>query len=288
MATMRKWSFFIVVLLKNVKAAVTDEDVIVVKENSNYFIPSSKGKSHNIWPLVVLFVLMFIIFVLAFIPWNENVFKISFFTDITKNITEFKIFKFAIFGKLLGNTNAFGAWTATDLYLVMAFVVLILAIIYRIKIDDIIDGFAEGAKKALAPAVITLLVYTILVLVTYHPFQLSIYKAILGITKGFNVATTACVAIIASILNADPSYVFQSVLPYFMSLKYNSELYGLVGIMFQSLYGITMLVAPTSIVLLAVLSALNVSYKEWLGKIWKFFVEFLVVLLIIFIILAVI
>lgn len=272
---------------RNVKAAVTDEDVIVVKDN-NYLIPPVRGKDHSIWPIVLLFVLMFITFVLAFIPWNENSLNVSLFTDITKNVTEFKIFKFAIFGKILGNTNAFGAWNSADLYLVMALVVLILSIIYKVKFDDILDGFAEGAKKALAPAVIVLLVYTILVTVTYHPFQLTIYKAILGLTKGFNVATTACVAIIASVLNADPSYVFQSVLPYFISVKTNSELFGIVGIMFQSLYGLTMLVAPTSIVLLSVLSALNISYKEWLGKIWKFFVEFLVVLLIIFIILTVI
>ena len=276
---------------KNNKAAVTDEDVIVVKENNNYFIPASKGKDHKIWPLVLLFVLMFITFVLAFIPWNENSLNVGLFTDITKNVTEFKIFKFAIFGKILGNTNAFGAWNTADLYLVMALVVLLLSIIYKIKLDDVFDGFAAGAKKALAPALIVILVYTILVTVTYHPFQLTIYKAILGLTKGFGVLsvfTTSLVAILASILNADPSYVFQSVLPYLVSLGIDSKAYGIIGIIFQSMYGLTMLVAPTSIVLLAVLSALNISYKEWLGKIWKFLLEFLVVLIIIFIILTVI
>ena len=35
-----------------------------------------------------------------------------------------------------------------------------------------------------------------------------------------------------------------------------------------------------------VLSVLNISYKEWFGKIWQFLLEFLVVLLIIFVILA--
>ena len=273
---------------RNVKAAVTDEDVIVVKGDNSFLIPKGKPGKHSVWPLVVFFILMFVVFVLAFIPWNENALKVSLFTDITKNVTEFSVFKFAIFGKILGNTNAFGAWTSADLYLVMAIVIILLAVIYKVKLNDFLDGFAEGAKKALAPAVIVILCYTVLVIVTYHPFQLTIYKAILGLTKGFNVATTALVAILASILNIDPSYVFQSVLPYLISVKTNSELYGIIGIMFQSLYGLTMLVAPTSIVLLSSLSVLNISYKEWLGKIWKFFLEFLVVLLIIFIILAVI
>ena len=156
--------------------------------------------------------------------------------------------------------------------------------------DDVLDGFAEGAKKALAPAVIVLLVYTVLVAVTYHPFQLVIYKALLGLVKGkfawYSVFPTSLVAIIASVLNADPSYVFQSVLPYLVSLKIDTDLYGVIGIIFQSLYGLTVLVGPTSIVLLSVLSVLKISYLDWLKKIWKFALEFLAVLLIIFIILT--
>ena len=275
----------------NNKAALKDGKVIVLTEAEEVdsvteYVPSKSGSNHSVWPFTVLFILLFILVVLAFISWDAM--GVKLFNNMTSATTSFELFKFPIFAKVLGTINSFGAWSLTDLFVPLALIVVLLSVIYKVSFNEVLDGFVAGAKKALGPAVLSVLVYAILVLVTYHPFQLSIYKAILGITKGFNVATTACVAIIASILNADPSYVFQSVLPYFMSLKYNSELYGLVGIMFQSLYGITMLVAPTSIVLLAVLSALNVSYKEWLGKIWKFFVEFLVVLLIIFIILAVI
>ena len=77
--------------------------------------------------------------------------------------------------------------------------------VFNIKFDDIIDGFVAGAKKALAPAVVIILVYTCLVITTYHPFQLTIYKAILGLSDGFNVATTALIAILSSLFNADPS-----------------------------------------------------------------------------------
>jgi len=84
------------------------------------------------------------------------------------------------------------------------------------------------------------------------------------------------------------SYSFQSVIPYYTSVVTNVDNYGIAGIIFQSMYGFVMLFAPTSVVLMAALSYLGVSYKEWLKNIWKLLLELFIVLLIIFIILALI
>jgi len=189
---------------------------------------------------------------------------------------------------LLGTFNSFGNWTITDLFLPMALTILVLTIIYKVKLDDVFDGFIAGAKKALAPAALVILIYSILVIVTYHPFQLVIYKAILGLSKGFNIVTTVFVSILASFFNSDMSYSFQSVIPYYTSVVTNVDNYGTAGIIFQSMYGFTMLFAPTSIVLMAALSYLGISYKEWLKNIWKLLLELFIVLLIVFIILSLI
>ena len=149
-----------------------------------------------------------------------------------------------------------------------------------------LDGFANGVRKALLPAFISVLIYTCLVLVTYHPYQLTIYKALLGIGKGFNIVTTLFVSILASLFNGDISYVSQSVIPYYTSVVTNTDNYSIVGVIFQSMYGVAMLFAPTSLVLMGILAYLKVSYKDWLKTIWKLLLELFVALLIIFIILA--
>ena len=276
---------------KDNKAAAKGDGVIVVKENEvsndNGLIPNSVGKNNKIWPLVTAFSVIFVIMILAFIPWSD-VFEISAFSDAATAVSEFELFGFPLFGKILGTFNAFGAWNIVDMFLVLAVVVLLLAVIYKLKLDDVFDGFANGVKKALVPALLVILIYTILVLVTYHPFQLVIYKAILGLTKGFNVLTSTIVAILASLFNGDPAYAFQSVLPYLTSVVTNTDNYPIVGVLYQSIYGLTMLVAPTSMILMTVLSYLNISYKSWLKTIWKLVVELLVVLLIIFTILVLI
>ena len=260
------------------KAALMDEDVIVV--------PKKVLGSHNIWPFVVTFTLLFVVFVLAFITWGDNGFGVKLFDNMTKSFQEFKLFKFPLFAKVFGTINSFGNWSITDMFLPMFLTIVLLVIIYKVKLDDVFDGFVEGVKKALAPAFISLLIYTVLVLVTYHPFQLTIYKAVLGMTKGFNIITTSIVAIIASLLNGDAAYSFQSVIPYYASVVTKTGNYPLVAVIFQSMYGLTMLVAPTSLILMATLSFLKVSYKDWLKNSWKLLVELFVVLLIVFIILA--
>ena len=274
---------------KTTVAAEKNEEVKVVKAAGKYdeFIPKAVRGKHNVWPLVVILSLVFIVMILAFISWS-NAFSNTAFESATKSVTEFKIFGFALFGKLLGNINAFGSWTLADLMGLMIVAAGLLMIIYKVKFSEGLEAFAAGAKKALEPAVLVILIYTGLVIVTYHPFQLVIYKFLFGFTKGFNVITSTIAAILSSVFNAEPLYAFQSVLPYLASLVSKKSTLAIVGVVYQSIYGITMLIAPTSVVLMTVLSYLGVSYKEWLKNIWKLFLELLAVLIIIFLILVLI
>ena len=269
------------------KAALKDEDIIVVKDGvmEEDLVPTLSGGRHKVWPVVLAFSLLFILFVLAFLPWGS--WGVKAFDTATSNVTGFELFGFPLFSKLLGTINSFGNWSITDLFLPLALVVLLLAIIYKLKAKDVAEGFVEGCKKALGPAVIVILLYTVLVLVTYHPFQLTVYKFVLGISKKFNIATTVIVAVLCGLFNSDIAYSYQSVVPYFASIMEPTH-YGLAAIIFQTMYGLTMLVAPTSLALMATLAFLDVSYKKWFKSVWKLLLELFVVFLIVFIILALI
>lgn len=276
---------------KNTKAAVKEEEVVVVTEDQaeeNSYIPATvAGKKHIVWPLAVILSVVFIILVLAFISWS-GAFGLTAMNEATTAVTGFEVFGFALFGKLLGTINAFGSWTLIDLVVVLMVFMFILALIYKVKFDELVDGFVNGAKRALGPAVIAIMIYTILVITTYHPFQLVIYKAILGITDGFNVFTTFIVAILSALFNGDAAYAFQSSLPYLASIVTNADNYPIIAVVYQAAYGLTMLVAPTSLVLMGMLSYLKVPYSKWFKAIWKLVLELLVVLLIVFTILILI
>lgn len=248
-----------------------------------------KDKKHKVkvWPLVLILDLMLIVTILGFIPWN-GAFGITLFDDVTTAITEFELFGFPIFGKILGAISAFGYWTLVELVTLMLLAIIILKFVYKIKWDDVFDGFGKGVRRALVPALIVILIYTCLVLTTYDPYQLVIYKFILGLTKGFNIFTTGLVVVISSIFNGDPLYAFYSVLPYFVSVVTDTNNYQLIAVIFQSLYGIVTLVAPTSIPLMATLAYTNTSYKDWFKYIWKLLVALLVLAFIVFTVLLLI
>ncbi len=258
-------------------------------EDKDDFIPEavkSKDKK-KVWPLVVILDLILLVTILGFISWN-TAFSISLFDDVTTSVTEFELFGFPIFSKILGAVQAFGNWSLLELITIMLLAIIILKFVYKIKWDDVFDGFAKGAKKALLPALIVILIYTCLVLTTYDPYQLVIYKFILGLTKGFNIFTTGLVVLLSSIFNGDPLYAFYSVLPYFVSVVTDTNNYQLVAVIFQAIYGIVTLVAPTSIPLMVTLAYTKVPYGSWLKYIWKLLVALLVVAFITFTILLLI
>lgn len=278
---------------KNIKAALKDEDVIVVKETVNgtelnEYVPAEVNGSHSIWPFIVVFSLLFVLFVLAFLPWS-NGFGNEVFSTVTTGVTKAEMFGFPIWSKLLGTINAFGYWTVIDLLFPLTLLVLFLSLVYKVKFNDVLDGFLAGIKKALPLGLIVVLVYTCLVIVTYHPFQLTIYKVLLGAAKKFGFVgalVSSFVATLASAFNVDPSYAFQSVLMYLTSVVTDTASYPVIGVIFQSMYGFTMLFAPTSVILMVALSYLDIPYKKWLKTIWKLLLEFLVILLIVFTILV--
>lgn len=268
-------------------AALKDEDVIISSETDldDDNIPTVSASKSTLWPMIVGLVLLFVVLVLAFIPWSSS-FGIKLFEDVTTATTKFEIFKFPIFAKILGNANPFGGWAITDMILVLFLLIGLLSFLYKIKFNDVLDGFANGAKRAIKPALVVLLIYTILVLNTYHPFYMTIYKFVFGFSKGFNIITTVIGALLCGLFNVDLMYSFNSIIPYYASLVTNNDKYVLAQAIFQSIYGLSMLVLPTSVVLMVVLSYLNINFKDWLKNIWKFALEFLAVLLVLFIILS--
>ncbi|MEG2283134.1 MAG: SLC13 family permease [Bacilli bacterium] len=244
-------------------------------------LPDKDKSKKHIWPAVVVFDLVLLVMILAIIPW-ENVFKIDLFTTVTKAVTEFKLFGFPIAAKLLGNVAAFGTWTMSQLPMLVIMATGVLGLVYRVKFSEFIEGIINGLKKAVGPAAIAMLIYTVLIIATYNPFQLTIIKFLMTLTKGFNVVTLGASEILASIFNIDMMYVAQGTLPYIISVITDNALFPLIGVMYQSLYAFAMLFAPTSIVLMTTLAYLKVPYGKWLKHIWKLLLELFIILFVIF------
>ena len=211
-------------------------------------------------------------------------------------IKEFKLFDFPIFDKVLGITNPatgglslneFGNWTLNyEIPMVIFIFTGILALMYKVSFSKFIEGILEGMKKAFVPALTMFIAYFILIVCVQNLFQLQFTKFFLEITNGLNVITMSLALMFSSLFNMDAVYIAQTTLPYVTTVITDTSLYSLIAVMTQAMYGLVMLIAPTSVILIGVLSYLDIPYLQWIKHIWKLFLELLVVLLIFFLILV--
>lgn len=256
-----------------------------LKSKTETKVVVKKEKKVHVWPYVLFFDLTFIMLIVSVISWQDT-FGINWFTNALNAIQEFTIFDFPIFAKILGNVHAFGSWSLySEIPTCIILMSCLLAFIYGIKFNDFLDGVVSGIKKALRPAIYMSLIYLVLFISATNLFQLNIMKFFLELTKGFNVITMTVVAMISSIFNLELGWMAQFTLPYITSVITDTTLYPLLGVLFQSVYGLIMLVAPTSVILLGTLTYLDISYGQWLKHIWKLFLQLLLLIVIIFFIL---
>lgn len=252
------------------------------------YIPESTEKKSKAWPIIVVMDLVLLVMILTFVSWKE-VFGIEVFNDALAVVRDFELFGFKIFDKLLGNyvveqsiyQLGYWQWSVAELSVLLVVVSGIVSFVYGFKLNEFFDSFVKGMKSAVKPAVYVLLTYLVLVILTMNPVTITIIRPIIEISSGLNVATMSFSAFITSIMNVDMQYVATSGLQFVQYYITDQTTYPIIAVIWQSMYGLAMLVAPTSAILLATLSYLNVSYGSWLKNILKLFVELLVVLLII-------
>ena len=256
--------------LKDKKAEVA-EDMFVVEDTK------SKAKA---WPVVVIFAVIAILQVLAYVDWN-GVFGIEVFNNFHTWLMNLSIGEFEVFASILGQTTEeaiFGTWDLFTFQTVLLVATVIFAFMAGRK--ETLNAALNGAKKMLKPVLMVLMIYCVLVVVYWTPFTSTIYSWILGLSDKFNVFITSIVGLIAGLFNPDYSLTGMQVGSYFASAFGD---YGdITTLVLTATNGLMKMFTPVSVFLMIGLSYLGISYKSWFKYIWKFVVGMLVMLLIIF------
>ena len=272
--------FYYLYKAKRVKNHDKDEEV-------DMFIGEKISNRYSIIPIYIVFSLLFILMVIGCTSW-ENTFNIDVFSNFHTTISEWSpklpylhitpdgfdvgTDKIAIFTKLFGSTTSFGEWHFAEMSILLLVASIVLGLLYRVK--GIFAAMGEGAKKILKPALMVMLTYCVVYIAGNQMFYPTLASLILGITNKFSVAIGSFVMVLGSVFHVDILYVANYVVPQIVAKDANPIL---VSIMTQSIYGVTMFIAPTSAFLVFGLTYLNVPYKEWVKKSWKLIVALLAI-----------
>ena len=233
---------------------------------------SEKSKVSAV-PMVIIFLLMLILCLVGMYNWYYS-FGLDVFSNIHEAIMGIEIKDFPIFEHLLSGVSELGYWSNIDLVVAMIIASAIIAWIYKLSLNEYIESFIGGVKKWLPTAIYAALASVILYILYQASYNGTgtlvdtINAKVFEFTDGFNVLTTVVASLLGSFFFNDLYYLLAD-LSVFMS-GFDAASLSVAGLLVQSVYGVAMLIFPTSVILIAGLSLFDVSYKEWMKYIWKF------------------
>lgn len=264
---------------KTTKACAKAVDTIVVK--------NSKKKSTL--PLIILSLLILVIIGVAMYDWS-TVFATTFFNDLYTDVMAIEVNGYPLVANIIGSITPFGNWGIYDLIIFLLISTPIIGWIYGVKFDDMIDGFVDGVKAFLPAAGLAVFANIIYAAMysssTGANIMFTIANWLVGLTEGFSVVTTSALAAIGSFFFNDYQALIGSLSAPITVAYTDATVYSFVAIIFQTIYGFVMMIAPTSVLLIAGLRLFDISLCEWFKNIWKFLLKLLIVIVIIFVVIA--
>lgn len=252
----------------NVKDKKSKKTVEVKEEKINIPLYKETRSEKGILPLVLIVAITFVILMVG--SYNLSyTFGITFLEDFHEYLMSATIGNYSIFSNILGDAPSLGSWGNYDVIALLTIVSLILTWIYSVKLSDAIEGYINGMKEMIAPAVyatLSCVIFAVILNMNGTDFVNTIVHLFVG--EEFSIGGTTAATLVSSFFYNDFYTLIATMASPFSVFEGNVIL--IVSLMFQTMYGLVMLIAPTSIFLIAGLSYLQIPYKEWVKYIYKY------------------
>lgn len=259
-------ALFIILIRKTAKTETKKTKSLEKTEVPLY----SEGKSKkSTLPLIMFSIITFVVLIVGVYNWFDA-FGIEIFTKFYNTILTFKIGKYPIISNILGGVSEIGFFNNYDIMIVLLVTSFIIGFTYKLKFNDIMEGLTDGAKQMLKPAIYATLASIVFIAFKMYgvDFITTIINKFISGSEEFNLFGTIGSGLVAGFAYNDFSEMLKVIADVFS--LYDLKLIPVIAFIFQTMYSIVMVIAPTSVFLLAGLSYLDISYKEWVKYIWKF------------------
>ena len=268
---------------KSTKKSEKKEDV-----KEELIIPLYDGKvdkKKSTVPMIVIVSLMVIISLVGMYNWSNGL-EIEFFNNLYESINSFEIKGYPLLANLIGSVDPIGYWSNYELSFLLILASLLLGWIYNIKFSELVETFVDGSKKMVKVAFYMLVANIIFLVMNSNSSGLTMYATIadwfLGMTSKFNIITMSLAGLIGGLFYNDFPYMLNTLYSQ-VSTAYSTDL-SLIGLVLQYTHGLIMLVVPTSVVLVAGLTYLDIPYIDYLKKIGKYLLMLLAAIVVILVI----
>lgn len=242
-------------------------------------------KKQSYIPIIVITMISTIILFICMYNWYY-MFDIKKITSTYNTITDFGIKKYKFMNNIFGISELFGYWTGFTMSGLLLLSSLVIKFLYRIKFNDMLDGCKKATRKFIPVVFYSLIALTIIV-VSLNNSDSFVYSVINNIFKINNHIISLLLAGIFHNLFVNDYFALLSSLSGPIQSVFDIEKINLSLLITQVSHGISSLVTPFNIYLVAGLSYLNLSFKSWMKYIWKIVVLLLLLSLIVLFVVSV-
>ena len=272
--------FVLVVVLLLIKIIKTSKSK--TKEEPILYEKISSKEYKKTTGLVVALIIMMIVLIVGMTNWEE-LFKITFFSDLYTKITSVKISGYPVFSLIIGSIYEMGKWTNYELAFILIITTFLIGKIYKLTLREIYEAFISGVKQLIPVAIFAVLANTLFLVMNATTTGYTIFPTIanylFGLANGFNVITFGLISFIGSLLYNDLPYLLSTIYDPITSIYSSSA--SVMGIIVQSIHGLVQFIAPTSVLLVVGLKYFDIDYKDWFKNTYKFLFTVLVAITIV-------
>lgn len=253
--------------IKNVK--VKKKDYI---ENKSYI------------PIVISMSLIFVILTICMYNWYYMFNNVKI-TNSYNNLINTNIKDYTFMRNILGTSESFGYWTGFTMGALLIISSFVLAFLYKLKLDKLFESMKKGFSDITPMLLYSVLSLSIISLSLYNSnsFIYSLINRLLNIKN--QIVGVLFISILHNIFINDYFALLSSLGNTFNKI-YGTENINMTLLLTQMGHGISSLITPFNVYLVAGLTYLNISYTGWLKHIWKFLLIIIVIIVVVLIILS--
>lgn len=263
----------------------SNKDIKEVKIKNEEIKEKKKVKEEkSVLPMLISIILLTVISLFTMYHW-DYIFGGTVFTNFDSTLVETTIGENVTLYNILGNTlSQIGTFGNLHLIALIFVIIVFVSFVYGISVDDTIEGMKDGMKSTLKVALYVTLANIVMMVinnVSTGSIIVTITNFIAGIFDDFNVVVTSLFSFAGGLFyNNFYDFVLDSAVVTHL-IAVTPLQFSVFALSMQTTFNIMMMILPTSMVLVAGLSYLDIKYKEWLKYIWKFIIQVFIITLII-------
>lgn len=260
---------FLMLLIILLASLYLNRNKSVKKEEEVLLFETIEKNNRSYIPIIITTLVTTIILFICMYNWYY-MFNISSVTEAYNSIMNADINGYKFMKNIFGISESFGYWTGFSMSALLLLDSIILAFIYNLKIDKILEGAKKGIIEML-PTIFYSILSLVIIIISLNNGNSFIYSIINRIFKSsmdYQIIGVFTSGLLHNFFINDYFALLSSISSPLATI-YGYESINLSLLITQVSHGLISLVTPFNVYLIAGLAYLNIPYTKWIKYIWK-------------------